>query len=189
MWIVARSDVDPVTFGRLGRDRVVTRLHADCALPVDIPLDAGVRAASLAHAVPTHTALTGLGALWVRGIGEPPTAVTVVGAPGAHRIATPGRIPSQSRTSQGTLERAELVAGVRCARLEDAAADALRWEPLAGVYPTLAHAIAAAQVDSAGVADAVAGRAAGAPGRARMVDAWETLSAALGASWSDGGRP
>ncbi len=179
MWLVTRLGIGSVVFDRLRRDGVVATLHADGGLPADIEAAPGVRAASLAHAVPSHTALTGLGALWVRGTGPAPRSLIVAAPPGAHRVESPGLIATTLRTSAGTVARAVPLGGIRCAQLDDAAADALRWESLALVYPTLFGAFRTGVLTPHSVADAVAGRSSRAPGYKRMAEAWRALAGAL----------
>lgn len=179
MWLVTRTGIGTVALDRLMRDRMVVALHADGALPADIESDSGLRAASLAHAVPSHTSLTGLGALWVRGIGPSPRTVIVAAPPGAHRVGSPGLIASTLRTSGGTVDRSTGIAGVRCAAPADAAADALRWERLDRTYPVLAAALRSGEISDAAVDEAIRIRSPKAPGFRRMAEAWEALAGAL----------
>lgn len=77
--VVRPADVGgQVAFDALVRDRVLSRVRGDTAVPRGVAVTATIRAASLAAHVPRHAVVHGASAAWVHAGGTPPQVLDLV---------------------------------------------------------------------------------------------------------------
>ncbi|WP_062133589.1 hypothetical protein [Demequina aestuarii] len=131
MWIVRRTDIGRLAYGRLVRDSVIAPLLPGVALPLDIPDSAAIRRRVLAECVPAGCQATGMAALWAHGVGERPAVIDIRCPVGRHVRAWTAPVPVVFH-GVGIAAPHSPVADVTTAT-----ADARRWPPAPGDAETV----------------------------------------------------
>ncbi|MDN4481657.1 hypothetical protein [Demequina muriae] len=126
MWIVRRTDIGRLAYGRLVRDRVITPLLPGVALPLDIPDTPAIRRRVLADAVPTGCQATGAAALWAHGVGARPAVIDIRCPVGRHVRSWSAPLPVAFHGVGITAPHSPV------ADVATATADARRWAPATG---------------------------------------------------------
>lgn len=122
MWIVKRSDVGRLAYGRLVRDGVIAPLIPGVALPRDVADVPALRREVLSACVPPGCQVTAAAALWAHGRGPLPTEVHVRTPVGRHVRHWDGDL---ALIFHGV---GVVAPGGAIADIETATADALRWQ-------------------------------------------------------------
>ncbi len=186
--MIRRTQVGPVAYGRMTRDRIVHPLLPGIAVPLDIPDVPGVRALALAPLIPRHTVVSGLAGLWVRH-GEPfTTTIDVVGARGLHRTVNPEPTSALSvrfHSGNAINDALDTFSNVGVAPTPRCLVDAMRWAPAPLSIAATTQAVQSNHVTVADIQRCLARDDPRGAGYRRLESLWAALAPALRAIADD----
>lgn len=181
MILVSERSLGVVALDRLVRDKIATAMPGGHALAPGVPMSSGMRALTLAPALPLGGVIGGIAALWVLSDGglEAPSHVEVAVRRGSNPSAPASWRGSWSYVADtNAVERATRIGSVGVLAASDAAAGALARAPLAQALPAIWAARDVIDASELTVRVQRMGRLAQ---RRRAVGAWTLLVEATGA--------